>query len=386
MTKQSDYGQFRSAADTGKMAVEAGVLRLILSAFLGVLVLGCSCLASETPAEIDIYSKLVELKPLPKVHYSWGIRGETLDLYGSRLLYEVARITHSLSVAGEWVSESQIDNCVYTCARVNKLGPSILCTIGVNFSPWHRKFGKDLPPTDRGPTYYAELSYFESRMSSIRTWVAKANDKYGSHVKVSAVLLDCERFDEKPGDSRWNDAMREALDAIHLEAKKVFPEARIEWYGRGAGYTTDAIQWRKSPYFTGREIKPSLSCSLYYVPEEDRTRRLFQETVKIADQMGVSDITPWVALACGYRRGYPKPFYWDDDWDYDLAISQRIGADLNSSVSTDSGEKKDEYGRVKIVVFYPEPFSPQTPAWGKHFVAYVRGATDVAKLDGLGYK
>lgn len=41
---------------------------------------------------------------------------------------------------------------------------------------------------------------------------------------------------------------------------------------------------------------------------------------------------------------------------------------------------------AKVVPFYPPLFSERPSHWDKHFTAYVRGATGVAKLDDLGYK
>jgi hypothetical protein len=32
------------------------------------------------------------------------------------------------------------------------------------------------------------------------------------------------------------------------------------------------------------------------------------------------------------------------------------------------------------VVFYPPAFDPRVPQWGKHFVAYVRGAHAITQL------
>jgi hypothetical protein len=363
--------------ETDRVTVEAGALRLISSAFLGVLVLGCSCLASETSAEIDIYSKLVELSPLPKIHYSWGLNLKLLEDANSRQLYQLARITHSLCVAGEWVEQQHIDTAVYICARVNKTNPAIPSSIGINYSPWHRKFGKDLPPTDRGPTYKAELDYFAERINLIKKWVDISNQKYGTDVRISALLLDEERFYIRPGDEKWNEALREALDAIQLEAQSLLPDTWIEWYGRGIT-RPDGVTWMSTGLWTGREIKSPMSCSLYMVPEEEAMRQTYKKTCALADKYGIKEVTPYVALGSGYRRGIIKKLYWEDNWDFDPNLSYRIGNDLNST--------RLPFDRTKIIIFYPDPFNEKTPHWGKHFIAYVRGATGVANLDDLGYK
>jgi hypothetical protein len=322
----------------------------------------------------DIYKLLFNLKPLPKVHYSWGLWYQFEDCE-ERVLYELARITHSLSIPGEWVTKEQIDKCVYICARVNKTNPAILSSIGINYSPWHRRFGKDLPPTDRGPTYKAELDYFAERINLIKKWVYLSNQKYGTDVRISAFLLDCERFYVKPGDEAWNEGIRGALDAIHLLAQQLVPDARIEWYNRGM--TPQGDQWIKTLYFTGKEIMPSLSCSLYRLPDGTDTQLRFVYTCELAKKMNITDVTPWVALASGHKRNIIKKYVWEDNWDFAPNISYRLGKELNST--------QPPFDHAKVIVFFPAPFNKGTPAWGKHFVAYVRGATGVEDLSDLGY-
>ena len=240
-------------------------------------------------AEIDV--KLMLLKPLPKIHYCWP-DVNLLETRDSRRLYELARITHSLCVSGEWCNKKQVDNCVYTCARLNKTNPAVKASLGVNFSPFHDRFGKDLPPTDRGPTYLEELKYFEERSRLINKWLAESNQKYGSDIKITAVTLDCERFVVKANDELWNEGICQALDAIHIKTASLFPGARIEWYDRGINRVERGNGWDKSSSWTGREIKTSLSYSAYSVPEIGDMRELFRRTCKLADEMNVSDVTP----------------------------------------------------------------------------------------------
>jgi len=330
-------------------------------------------------SDYEIDTKLFELAPLPKVHYFWPL-SHHLKI-SDRRLYELARITHTLCIPCEWVTAPQVEKYVYTCTKVNKTYPSVKASLGVLFVPWHQKFRKDLPPTDRGPSYYEELDHFEQRATLVKKWIEQSNKKYHSNVKVTAVLLDSERFAAKPGNKEWNEGMRQALDAIHIRAQSFFPGARIEWYVRGVR----GFNWSKTPYWIGKEIMSSLSCSLYTVPEIEHTREIFRRTCKLADEMAVSDVTPWVALAAGTRRKI-RGVYFEADWRYDIIYSYQIGAELNNKWYSDRPERYAPYGYAKVIVFYPAPFDPKTPDWGRHFIAYVRGATVVKKLDDLGYE
>lgn len=338
-------------------------------------------------SEAEIVAKLSTLKPLQKVHYSYTLLGSNLmNERDSRLLYEYTRITHALTPPGEWVNQKQLDNCIYTCARINKTNPKIPASIGAGFSPWASRFGKNLPPTDRGPTYNAELQHFSQRLQLIKKWLAQSNKKYGSNVKLTAIVMDCERFSMRKGDDKWNEGMREALDAIHLLAKAVFPKARIEWYGRGITRSAGKTGWDRTKYFTGKEIKAPLSCSLYTLPELQRMRETFRRTCELADELGIEDVTPYVALGAGYRRGLTKMQYWDPDWHYDIIYSQIMGSELNNKWHGDRPDRYAPYNRAKVVVFYPPPFRTKTPNWAIHFIAYVRGANGIRELKDLGYE
>lgn len=349
--------------------------------FLSICV-QCEGVSKGQLSDTEIDAKLVTLKPLPKVHYFWPPPREVND----RRLYQLARITHSLSVSGDWSLQEVIDNRVYICAKVNKTRPSIKASLGVNFTPWHRKFDKKLPPTDRGPTYRQELSYFEKRARFVKQQVEQSNKKYKSDVKIGAITLDTERFHIRDGNEKWNEAIREALDAIHIRAKTIFSEARIEWYGRGIQVAAGSDGWARTRYWTGKEIKAPLSCWLYTVPEIHRTRETFRRTCKLADELGIEEVTPWVALASGYRRDIEKYKRWSFDWDYDLVYSWLLGAELNIKWYGDRPERFAPYNQAKVISFYPPPFDTRTPHWAKHFIAYVRGATGVKELEDMGYE
>ena len=126
-----------------------------------------------------------------------------------------------------------------------------------------------------------------------------------------------------------------------------------------------------------------MSCSLYTVPEVERTRGTFRKTCQLADELGVKEVTPWVALASGYRRDVEKFQRWSYSWDYDLEYSYMLGAELNHPWYGARPKWFAPYSRAEVVAFYPDPFYKDTPFWAKHFVAYVRGAHGIKKLDDL---
>jgi len=344
------------------------------------LVMPAATFADEPPVpEETIVAWMKELQPLPKVHYSWPLPYKTMS---DDVLFEYVRLTHAASLSGEWSRPEEIDRAVEVCRRVNAAKPKIPASIGVNYSVWHRRFGKDLPPTDTGPTHEAELSYLRSRMEAIRDGLAAANEKHQADVAVTAVLFDSEHFHTKKDDAAWNAAITQKYNAAYEMVREIFPKVRIEWYARGAVQPgASATGWSESSYFALDEKGESFGCSLYQVPEIGYTRGIFRRTANNASRHGCEEVTPWIALASGYRRQTDQYHAWSHDWNYDLIYSWQLGRELNNSWYgvPERAERFAPWNKAKIAIFYPEPFG-RSPYWGQHFVAYVRGANGVTEL------
>ena len=334
------------------------------------------------PADEQVLTWLRELKPLPKIHYSWPV---PVDKLSSELLYEYVRLTHAISLSGEWDKSKQITQAVSICKRVNADKPKIPASIGINFSIWHRRFGKGLPPTDIGPTHQAELDYLKTRMEAMKNGLAEANRKHDAKVAITAILFDSERFRVQTDNEKWNQAITAKYNAAYETVRAVFPKARIEWYGRGAVQpSADATGWAPTRWFTLEEKGESFNCSLYQVPEILYTREIFRRTARYAKEHGCAEVTPWVALASGYRRTPNSNIHkWSYDWNYDVIYSWLLGKEINVSWfgTPERSPRYAPWNKAKVVIFYPEPFA-RTPHWGKHFVAYVRGAHMMKSLPG----
>lgn len=335
--------------------------------------------AHQANADADVLAQLRKLEPLPKVHYSWPVPFDTIS---HELLYEYVRLTHAVSIAGEWCKPEQIDRAVRVCKEVSATKPKVAPSIGVNFSVWHRRFGKDLPPTDFGPTHQAELDYLRQRLETVRDLVSSANREHGANVAVSAILYDSERFHVRKDDAEWNAAMTAKYNAAYDVAREIFPNVRIEWYGRGAVQPSAApTGWSESTYFALDEKGETFGCSLYQVPEIGYTREIFRRTAENAQKHGCDEVTPWIALASGYRRQVDQFHEFSTEWNYDLIYSWQLGAEVNHPWygAPERHARFAPWNKAKIAIFYPEPFG-RTPQWGKHFVAYVRGAQLIREL------
>lgn len=296
------------------------------------------------------------MKPLQKVHYSWPL---PYDKITDEVLCEYARLTHALSLSGEWCQPEQIDRAVQICQRVNQTKPGVQGSLGLNFSVWHRRFDKKLPPTDVGPTHVTELEYLKTRMEWVRDQLAAANKTHGARVEVSAALVDSEHFHTKPDDAVWNQAITDKYNAAYDTIRGVFPVIRSEWYARGAVHLgASPTGWSQSTYFVLDEKGDSFGCSLYQVPEIGNTREIYRRTARNAQAHGVEEVTPWISLASGYRRQAEKYHDFEMEWNYDLIYSWKLGAEINISWYgvPERAERFAPWHRAKGAIFYPEPF------------------------------
>ena len=331
------------------------------------------------PADQQILTWLRELQPLPKVHYSWPLPFKKLS---DDLLYEYVRLTHAVSLSGEWGKPEQVERAVVICKQVNAAKPKIPASIGINYSVWHRRFGKNLPPTDTGSTHQAEVDYLRTRLEMIRDALTTANQKHQTDVAITAVLFDSERFHIRADDTEWNRAITAKYNVAHETVRSIFPKVRIEWYGRGAVQPGASLTgWRHTAQFALDEKGESFACSLYRVPEIGYTRETFRRTVRNAEKHGCAEVTPWIALASGYRRQTDRYHKFSFDWNYDLIYSWQLGAEINQPrfSAPERHERYAPWDKAKIAIFYPEPFG-RSPYWAEHFIAYVRGAHLVKSL------
>lgn len=326
-----------------------------------------------TAPDAGIVEALRALKPLPKVHYSWPLPKELLSNPNDPRLFEYVRITHAASVSNDRTSDREFESAVLACKYVNATHPDIPATLAVVCSPWHRRFPKDAPPTDTGPAHQAELDWMGRHLKMMAQWAERANGRYGAGAQISAVLMDTERFMVKPGDAEWNRAITRKLRDAYAVAEGEFPSARIEWFARGMVYT--GYGWQPAAQFPGDEPGKFFSSILYCVPNRDLMSETQRRTVAYAIAKNIGEVTPWIALASGYRKDAKGKEHFDYDWDFDVADSEKLGSLVNRPYRQDSS---DPWSYVKVAAFFPEPFSPGTPAWSKHFVAYVRGAAGVS--------
>ena len=232
---------------------------MMLKVMLIALIAVPACAFGHDPKVTDeqILTWLKELKPLPKVHYSWPLPLETLLLTNCSM--NMRGLTHAVSLSGEWVTPKQIEQAVVVCNRINAEKPTIPLSIGINYSVWVRRFGEKLPPTDTGPTHQAELDFLKTRMEMIRDSLTALNRKHKTNVAISAVLFDCERFHVRPDDVAWNLAITAKYNSALDIVSEIFPHVRMEWYARGDIHpSASSTGWSESNFFTFEEHREQL--------------------------------------------------------------------------------------------------------------------------------
>lgn len=344
---------------------------MMRAAMLLLLALPCCAATVLTPTSLpapvltadDELRILRELPALPKVHYCWGVygytSGSTPALTDPRWA-EYVRICNGIGLVAT-IQPRYVAQAVELCARVNRERPKIPATLAYNYSLWHYVLPADSPPTTADP---GEIDLFVKRLTALRDMVAETNASLNSDVRVASILLDCERWRYKTGDVAWNDAINEKLNAGYDTAKRVFPQAYVDWCYRGINPKNhDPAAIRGDSYST----------SLYCPSSPERDAWEFRDLFVRASADGVGRIVIWIAGGTTGTltpvAGNPQYVKFAFDVDYDSGLSWENGRRLNRLTYAGHGEHWED---VAVVVWYPQPW--RTPCWFKHFAAYVRGA------------
>ena len=323
--------------------------------------------------------KLKALPQLPKVHYSWPLMVTSPDI-SLEVAVEYARITRAVGQSVQWATNSRRKAYEFGWDAVrlaNERYPGTNCRVCLNYSPWMKDTNPLVPrdPTQFGEDIEREVAFLRARLKRIKAWLDAYNLRHKSGVQIAAILLDSESYSARNGHELHNVALDTRHNLTYLVCRtELGADVRIEWYGRRMvekGQT--ASGWYLCPLLSGRELGGNYSVSLYRIYEPDVTREEFRRTVAEADKAGVKHVTPWVALAAGWRPGDKEFRYYDREYDFDVKYSWQIGYEIHHP------PKSVPYERADIVVFFPSPFS--NDAWARHFIAYVRGAHGDHNID-----
>ncbi len=320
-----------------------------------------------------ILAWMKELEPLPKIHITWPIPRVVLHGLDEGMLFEYARITHSLAIYGEYGDQAYMRKIVETCQRVNDTNPEIPCTLSVLLRPWLRILPVDAPVTYRGPEYYEEIQFIEEQLAKTKALLVEANQYLGASVTITCVFLDVERFfvrgPDQPDAEEWNTALDEIYNVIYDVIKVALPDARVEWYGRAI-----------SGLFTLREKGDSYSVPLYQIDDRDTTRRVYWRAYREAVLHNVSEVTPWLSLGTSYLYLPSGEKVWSFENISAISLSWQLGAEINDPWYADRASQFAPYHAAKYVIFWPNAFDERVPDWGRHFVAYVRGAHAITEI------
>lgn len=338
---------------------------------------------SGVPAPRDqILAWMRQLGPLNRRHFTWK---PYYDFYlgDDELLYEFIRINNGVTWA-DWPNASIIDKLVRMCKQINQANPAIPASIAFFDSPYYRYWPIDAPPTYNGVERAQELAAHGQQLATLSNYLGTSNARYnGPNIEISAIIYDTElwrlRTPADPDYVIWNTAMRNNYDDIYNITRIYFPTAPVEWYSRGWIRFFGNVEppgWATEPYYHFDLTEQGDACSavMYRLPMQNASREVFTRTAQYAAAHGVSHTTPWLALGAGYR---PIPnstnAEYTPDWNFDMQVSWNFGHEINDL-------SNPVWSATDYVVFYPIPFDTATPYYAQHYIAYVRGAQNIAGL------
>lgn len=387
------------------------------------------------PANNVSLNHLKTLLPLPKVHHSWMLPAgqfASVDAADS-VLVDYARITGSVPIClvtncGDWPGNAaeRVATAVEACHRAGLVPPplgrpegtSSAPSLAVNFSPWYSLFKGSNASSTEGEA--AELELWRTAFVQLKGWIASANAMLNSTVKVSAVMMDSEKFNFNPvsASAAMKTAIRRKNELIYNVTREAFPATSqgpgptIMFYDYGAAYWYPrsepqywqtlsapgvwtpwngadhaAAGWLISGIGTYDESFASevpFCTSLYELDQPAFTRQKYAVTAaSAAAQRAGPGVVPFISLGAGYRSnatlvlnsaGVPVANHWPDlaniadqpfadvvfdvGNDYAITHSMLLGAELNNNAFNGSGRKLAfaNWGQASAAVFFPSPF------------------------------
>lgn len=309
------------------------------------------------------------LPALRKPHYTWWSPVDT----DPALLAEWSRLTGSSTVTLTFGPHTAQWAAALTALNdTRKAGHA--CRLAVFYSPWGGRvtpyeFANPLPGDG---VLERELKFLRD---TLREFMAGLPADVCKPTPV--VVIDSEGWTWGQTPERQAEllARHRAIAEVFLD---LWSGCQIEWYARGSVQASASeTGWTESDPMWGVPGSSSSVC-LYRAWEPDQYRREFGWT---AGRNLFPDVTPWVALGCGYARKTVEFHVWRRDVRYDPVYSWMIGAEINQRWFGDRPQRYAPWNRAKSVVFYPSPLA--TPTSRLHAVAYARGAAlerDIADL------
>lgn len=356
---------------------------------------------------------LAGIPALPKVHHSWPLAINFTDPAVRPVLEDYARITHAVAAGAlAWTPTQQVvDVAVEVAAKTGAI-------LEFEYNPWGEDaspFPRHVLPMYEGPEEGAELALFASRCQATKTLISAANAKLGTNLTIGAILLDQERWCSdcyaylnitNVTEAVYRAAITRKNNLFYSAAQTCAPSADIVLYDRGAvgrgsgpGDMVEHTGWRTPGgyYTTDPDELPgaagTFGVALYTLSELGYTRASFNRTANLARKKGVPGVTPWLSLGAAYRRNFCKhdcesPMFYDEDWNYDIAYSWMLGAEINDPWYGDRPQRFADWHMAKSVALYPSVFSlkntdgnrrgantsSSVPVIMQHFVAYCQGA------------
>lgn len=285
-------------------------------------------------------AQLADLKPLRKIHWSFGLSYEQLAA-PSDDLKQVLRICGGVSIASHYQTDTSLSQTV-------ALATELRLPCAVVYSPRAK-----LHPDDM----LAELSEFNDRMRKVAS----------SGLDVRAVFFD----DERNIDI---DCALPYRNALYRIAKHWFPSASVEWYEHGScsPAATDT-GWYDSRKALGDVLTDAWAVVLYRPGELGMQCEAYRRTCKAAPKD--MPVTPWIALGAGFHPARDRYRVWVWDWNYPDYCDWWLGKQIHGgSWYSVRAERYAPWDRAKHVVLYPPICDPNVPGWLAHFTEYARGA------------
>lgn len=313
-----------------------------------------------------LVAELQEFPRLPKPHLAWPFsasgnsRPARFPMWESRpLLNEFVRIAGSVPLSLRWATDAQLK----LAAELSEEFDAPIC---VSCVPYERLAAQQSKPSDWGEAFQLDLRDLWDQLRRLAP--------LAQH--IGHFVIDIEHWRRTVDNQRSLDAKHAILWDL---ARAAFPAARIIWYHHGA-ITPTAIPaaWQEDEYLTPNTPGDTRSCALYY-DEWYLNQEIYRRTAESAGKQGIRDVIPFLALGGSFPRAAAGWGSFDRN-DALAAQAWLAGFEINHPWCR-TQPVRFPLSQAPFVFFWPAPGDERFPCWFDHFLAYCRGAQNLASAE-----
>lgn len=118
----------------------------------------------------------------------------------------------------------------------------------------------------------------------------------------------------------------------------------------------------------GSTFTNSLACIIDSIPNWGLMQETYNRCCNMANNLGIKHVIPWISLGMGRKPNGVDEITPVVEWDYDTALDEWMGREINNHVYSDQYPRYPRWSRAPYIVL-------ENVKYDKHLFSYLKGAS-----------